>query len=122
MAVITFIKDSQGWYVDLKNSPFTRKQLAMVRGAATFLDILSRGEKVFAVDVSTSSVPGYSELRRKEILSFGFGGANYMIESYAGQRYNHQVFLCPVTLWIFFRYPKTFYFRVQQHDSSRTVT
>ena len=85
MAVLTFIKDSQGWYVDLKNSPFTRQHLAMVRGADTFLEVLSHGEKVVAVDVSTSPVSGYSELRRKEILSFGFGGANYMIESYGGK-------------------------------------
>ncbi len=114
MRTLTFIKDRQGWYVDLKRSPFTRAQLAMVRGADTFLDILARGESLVTIEASVSPVQGYDRLERANILSYGFGGANYTIETYRGHRYDHEVFLCPVTLWVFFRYPRIFYFRVLQ--------
>lgn len=112
MASFRFIKDAEGWYIDLKGSPFTRKQLAMVRGADTFLDILAAGKSEVVISASTSFIPGYSELVRKKIRTFGTGGADYLVESYGGKRYDHAVFLCPVTLWIFLRYPKVIYFKL----------
>ena len=112
MAIYVFIKDQLGWYIDLKNSPFNRNQLAMVRGADTFLDIMAEGEKKITIEVSTSFIKGYQKIYRKKILRFGFKGANYIAEKYKGRKYNHSVFLCPVTLWVFLRYPKIIYFKV----------
>lgn len=112
MALYKFIKDKQGWYVDLKNSPFTRKQLAMVRGVDTLLDMIAKGKKIIIVDARTSYIKGCEKLHRKRIIKFGFAGADYIINSYKGKRINHQVWLCPVTLWVFLRYPKDIYFKV----------
>ena len=86
MAAYTFIKDSEGWYVDLKKSPFNRKQKGMVRGADTLLGIIANEKRVVMVDVSTSVVRGYEHLDRKKILNLGTGGADYVIHKYKGKK------------------------------------
>lgn len=107
----TFIKDKEGWYIDLKNSPFTRRQLGMVRGADTLLDILSEGASQVIFDATTRPILGYEQLRRIKIHRYGFKGADYIMESFSGERIRHTLWLCPVTLWVFLRYPKTIYFK-----------
>ena len=112
MTLYKFIKDRQGWYVDLKNTPFTRTQLGMVRGADTILNIMAKRKKKVSVDARTSYKKGYGHLKRKRILNFGFSGADYILSSYKKKKLNHAVWLCPVTLWVFLRYPSNIYFKV----------
>jgi hypothetical protein len=112
MAIYKFIKDEKGWYIDLQGSPFDRTLKGMVRGADTLLDILAEGRSEVRVDASTFPVEGYERLDRKDFVNFGFRGANYFAEKYKEKRINHNLWLCPVTLWVFLRYPKYIYYKV----------
>ncbi len=110
MASYRFIKDNLGWYADLKNTPFTRDNLAMICGADTLLDLISGERKEVMLNAGTSYIKGYEQLHRKKIFNFGLDGAYYIIHSYKGNEINHNLWLCPVMLWVFLRYPKIIYF------------
>lgn len=112
-----FYKDSQGWFIDLPSFPGPKAALAMVAGADTFLDLLAQGESEVILILSTTKIEGYEELHRTlihglNISDRGLGGADYLIKTYKGQEYNHPMWLCPVTMYVFGKYPETIYFTV----------
>jgi hypothetical protein len=112
----TFTKDAQGWYISSipEPHPFSRGALAMVAGADTFLDILAQGEDKVTLNLSTEyQNEGWEKLERTTIHDLGINGADYIIRNYMNIPYNHEMWLCPVTLWVFGgKYPKTIFFQV----------
>lgn len=116
----TFTKDAQGWFISSipQPHPFSRGNLAMVAGADTFLDILAQGESQVILNLETDyQNEGWEVLERTELIGgaiqSAFNGAYYIVRNYMGIPYNHKVYLCPVTLWVFNgTYPKTIYFQV----------
>lgn len=113
-----FYKDELGWFIDLKWFPFNRGYLAMVEGADTLLDVLSEGKSEVTLKVSTSPIP-YSEGWLSKDMSLGLmKGAIYDINGIEVDHYfpfsgaTPQLWLCPVTIWVFLKYPKKIWFKV----------
>lgn len=97
------------WYVDFPNWPFEHHNLMMVGGARKLCAYLSDDDVHTYVDVIPSNKEeaheDYAKLTRTEhSLS---GGATYRVEGFGG--FNHEVWLCPVTLFVLGRYPKYLY-------------
>lgn len=112
-ATHTFTKDNAGWYISSipQPHPFSRGALAMVAGADTFLDILAQGEDAVTLSITNEPVEGYSKLVRTALHQLGIGGADYILEEYMGQKINHEMWLCSVTMWVFKgMHPETIYF------------
>lgn len=86
--------------------------MAMVLGADTLLDKLSDGKDVVELEVSTSNFIGAEILFRTEKHEGILGGASYKMMFRNGEVENHDLWLCPVTLFLLLKYPETIYFRV----------
>ena len=108
-----FYKEQNGgWFIDLPTWRGPKAALAMVAGADTFLDMLSDGENEVTLSLSTEPIEGYEQLIRQKLNYMGAYGADYKILSYKGIEFNHDVWLCPVTLYVFGEYPEIIYFTV----------
>lgn len=114
-----FYKNEQGWFIDLKWFPFSKAYLAMVAGADVLLDILSDGKDEITLQVSTSPIP-YSDGAIEKQVSTGLadGAFYYTREGYTSLKADvikkkaPMIWLCPVTLWVFLRYPKKIYYKL----------
>ncbi len=111
---LKFKKESDNkWYIDLPNWPFAHHNLMMVAGADKLCALLSDDGENTSVEVVTSSgyddtykQQGYVVLRRTE---WGLTtGAYYDVENIDGLK---QLWLCPVTLFVYQKYPKFIYVR-----------
>lgn len=114
-----FYKDENGWFIDLKNFPYGKSKwkwmLAMVAGADDLLDILAEGKDEVTLQVRTSPIPFYDGVLEKHVNLGLFKGAFY----FSQEGYNREdvseiesVWLCPVTLWVFLKYPNKIYYKV----------
>lgn len=105
--VLSFTKDKGTWYIDLPKWPLSKTYLAMIAGADTCLDKLSKNTRHVEVKIFISSEkenhPDAVELRRidYELL----GGAHYETDFI-----DSTVWLCPVTIYVMGIYPKYIYF------------
>lgn len=111
-----FYKNELGWFIDLKWFPFNKGYLAMVAGADIVLDKLSEGKDEIILKVSTSPIP-YSDGKLERHVNMGIsGGALYFPKRGFNDNHDLQsvdtVWLCPVTLLLFFKYPKQIYFKI----------
>jgi hypothetical protein len=127
-----FVKDGGQWYIDLPEflemGLGTRGNLMMVAGADTFLDFLDEKqenrvtihmdtEKKFKSDKSgvirfQEMFMDPTELEHYNHPEVEFG-ANYLVTEYRGAKFNHRMWLCPVTQFVFGgEYPKIIYFKV----------
>lgn len=110
-----FYKNELGWFIDLKFFPFNKAWLSMVAGADTLLDRISMGRDNINLQISTSPIPysdGVLELTQK--LGTWKGA---MYEGKKGFTNDERVeidsiWLCPATLWVFWKYPKKIYFKI----------
>jgi hypothetical protein len=104
----TFEKDlNDRWYVVLPEWNGDRKDLEMVMGADTMLDIIAQGES--KVDVTLSLTPITTTkmiLELDRIAPTTIGGAYYELKS---KLHNFEIWLCDVTLFVFNEFPKTIY-------------
>ncbi len=114
-----FYRNERGWYIDLKWFPFNKEYLAMVAGADTLLDILAGGEDEVTLQVSTSVFPYADGVIEKHVSTGLSDGAFY----FTRPGYTHfkadeiqaeapMIWLCPVTLWVFLKYPKKIYYKI----------
>lgn len=110
-----FYKNELGWFIDLKWFPFNKAYLAMVAGADTLLDRLANGESEITLQIDTAPIPYSDGYLEKHVSTGLFHGAHY----YTREGYNklnivdiRTVWLCPVTLWVFWKYPKKIYFKI----------
>ena len=114
---LSFYKESGIWYADLPEfleaGLGTKANLMMVDGSDTFLDYLSNETNKATLKISTETFEGYdAELNKKHIgmnktlldeigHAFVDYGAYYDVEKYRDNIINHQLWLCPVTEYVF---------------------
>lgn len=108
--ILTFKKEEDGcWYIDLPNWPFAHRNLMMVAGADDLCEHLSSDGK--SVTVATITNPerkptdDWGKLIKQQ--SSMLGGATYKVENIEG--FNKEIWLCPVTLFVFGKYPDIIY-------------
>lgn len=112
-----FYKDEElGWFIEIPNFPFNKAWLAMVAGADLLLDKLSEGNNEITLKISAKHFPTCTNLIEREHKLGLFRGATYtggtsslIPTSEIGR---NRLWLCPATLWVFWRYPKKIYFEV----------
>ena len=122
MKRIRFIKEVGLWYADLpeflEQGLGTKNNLLMVDGADTFLDLLSGNGEEVTLDISETEFAGYQAKmgriswgKNQELLDdVGHEpveyGAYYEVSELDGKSFSHRLWLCPVTEYVFRRYPK----------------
>lgn len=110
-----FYKNELGWFIDLKWFPFNKAWLAMVAGADTLLDYLANGKDEITLQISTSPIPFSDGFLEKHVSpSLSQGAFYFSREGYLnrGVSFIESVWLCPATLWVFWKYPKKIYYKV----------
>jgi len=123
MKTLKFYKNEHGWFIDLWWWPFNKAHLAMIAGADKLLDALSDNKDQVKLKVS-SNPKNYKNRNCDEILVRRhkdklLDGAIYEVVrnninhsltvGYGGGDGGGELWLCAVTLCIYFRYPKFFY-------------
>ena len=125
---LSFIKEEGIWYADLPEflelGLGTKANLMMVDGADTFLDLLSNHQAHITLHLSRTPFPGQHGAIRKtrkgmnpELLQLiGHApvdyGAYYEAFELHGQSISHQLWLCPVTEYVFGEYPDQLFFSI----------
>lgn len=99
------------WFVDLPSWPGDKGELEMVLGADTMLTNISKNQERIALRVSNKRFKGSSVLKRMKFAEKEYGGAFYRLPSFGGVRYNIEMWLCPVMLFIFNTLPKKVYLK-----------
>jgi hypothetical protein len=106
----TFVKDHGKWYIDLPEYDGSRDDLRMVSGADTWLDMLSNNGT--SVDLRISLDQPLANCLDRMLQIPVIGGAFYKAKKYNGKKANHMMWLCPVTLFVFGKYPNVIYYEV----------
>ena len=114
---LKFNKESdKKWYIDLPHYPFAHHNLMMVAGADKLCELLSQDGHSTKVDVVTTKGPkdnlvaeGYVQLKRTEWSLTG--GAYYDVTNIEGLT---KLWLCPVTLFVYQKYPKYIYLKFRK--------
>ena len=123
---IGFYKENNLWYAALpeflENGLGTKADLLMVDGADTFLDLLSSNGNNVTVTMGTQPFENHSihleklniGLNRKLLNSVGHApvdyGAYYNVTTYQNKPFQHRLWLCPVTEYVFRgEYPQNIY-------------
>jgi hypothetical protein len=113
MKVNRFYKDSEGWFIDLPSFPGPKSALALIQGADVMLDVLSKNTNEVVLTFHHSPVDDCDVvLNRKEIIGLGLCGADYVGESSNKSLNSLDVWLCPVTVYVFGTYPPKIYVKV----------
>jgi hypothetical protein len=123
--ILSFVKEAGIWYADLpeflESGLGTRANLMMVDGADTFLDHLAQGAFNITLRIAAQSFSGWQVLIQKirkglnQSLLQIIGhapvdyGAYYKVIQLNGQLHDHQLWLCPVTEYVFGSYPDQIY-------------
>lgn len=120
-----FIKEDGIWYANLPEfleaGLGSRNNLMMVDGSDTFLDQLSGVRSTLTLHLSTAHFQGYQI--RMEKIKHGLNkqllheaghapvdfGAYYRVTELNSKPYYHQLWLCPVTEYVFGNYPEEIY-------------
>jgi hypothetical protein len=123
--VLSFVKDGGIWYADLPEfleaGLGSRANLMMVDGADTFLDLLAEGDTRITLKISSKPFQGWQTKMQK--IKVGHNstllqllghapvdyGAYYKVTQMKGEAYDHQLWLCPVTEYVFGNYPQEIY-------------
>ena len=123
--ILSFVKENGIWYADLpeflEQGLGTKSNLMMVDGADTFLDLLSNQSPKITLQISTEPFPGWQAKMEKirkglnaQLLALighapvGYG-AYYNVTALQGKPFGHQLWLCPVTEYVFGQYPNKIY-------------
>ena len=102
------------WYVDLPEWTGDKAELEMVMGADSFLTIMAEGDSEVRMILSDEEIEGADSLILKgpglfEGVEIG-SGAWYVLPKYMGVDFNHSMWLCDVTLFVFQDFPETIWF------------
>jgi hypothetical protein len=97
----------------------------MVDGSDTFLDYISNNQAKATLKISTEKFEHSDGFLNKIGIGMNKGlldnighaivnyGAYYLVEKFKGRSLNHQLWLCPVTEYVFEGgYPETFYIKL----------
>ena len=127
---LSFYKENKLWYADLPGflalGLGTKANLLMVDGADSFLDLLSSNGSHVTVKLSTQPFKNHSihlekiKIGLNQCLLYSIGhapvdyGAYYNVKKYQNQPFQHQLWLCPVTEYVFQgEYPNDIYLTKQ---------
>lgn len=113
-----FYKETDLWYADIPEyiqSGGTKDDCMMVSGADTWLEFISNGKSEIELKI------GVEHFEEAEVLNIhqtdeGFPeyGAYYRVGTYKGEDLsNHIMWLCPVTLFVFGKYPKQIFYKLE---------
>ncbi len=125
---LSFYKENGIWFADLPAfldaGLGTKANLMMVDGADTFLDHVSNNQNCATLKISTSQFAGTDSVLHKTGIGLNQGlldqighakvnyGAYYIVDQFKGALINHQLWLCPVTEYVFEgMYPQTIYIK-----------
>ena len=125
---LSFYKENGLWYADLPQflelGLGTKSNLLMVDGSDTFLDLLSENGPYVTVVLSTKTFTAHDI--KLEKLKIGLNqelldkighapvdyGAYYNVSKYKKKAYQHTLWLCPVTEYVFEgSYPEKIYLK-----------
>lgn len=106
---LKFIKETDGWFVDLPEWKGSREDLQMVCGSDTFLEILCEGNWDVWISLDTTKTEEWDCLEMIEVEDFG-SGQWYNLKSYRGIEFDLDMWLCDVTKFIFGKFPEKIYF------------
>jgi hypothetical protein len=99
------------WWVDIKPFIFPKRLLIMYPSAEEWLDKIGGGKDEIQIATDTDHFAGAEALYRNKFEGL-VRGTLYIAKTYENVETNHQVLLCPVTLYVFGKYPKVIYYRV----------
>jgi hypothetical protein len=119
----TFKKENSRWYIDLpeyiEEGLGGKEDLEMVQGADTLLDILSSDSDSVTLDVREDYFGEASYILNKisseniEDFQYCPVGQFYSVSLITLEEYNHVLWLCPVTEYVFEgRYPDNIYISI----------
>jgi len=106
---LKFYKRDNRWFVDFPeyiNAGGTEDECEMVAGADVWLDIISDYSDSITLKVSDEQSLK-ENLVLYEVLETG---AVYVVQTYEFEVINKEMWLCPVTLFLFGHYPETIYY------------
>jgi hypothetical protein len=126
---ISFYKEAGIWFADLpaflEANLGTKANLMMVDGADTFLDLVSNNQGKATLKLSTEEFVDADAKLTKIRIGMNKGlldnighalvdyGAYYHIDRIKGDKINHQLWLCPVTEYVFGGgYPETIFIKL----------
>ena len=126
---LSFYKEAGIWYADLpaflEANLGTKANLMMVDGADTFLDLVSNNQGKATLKLSTEEFENADAKLTKIRIGMNKGlldnighalvdyGAYYHVDSFKGETINHQLWLCPVTEYVFEGgYPETIFIKL----------
>ena len=120
---LSFTKEKDNcWYIDFPNWPFDHHNLMMVAGADDLCEIFSYDGNHTEVEVDLSNNnPTSEEILATRIEHALTGGATYEIE--VDSKKVH-FWLCPVTLFVFGKYPKYIKFKplkINKEDINKRI-
>lgn len=107
MKSFKFYKESNNrWFIDLPDWKGEKDELEMVMGADTMLDILSQGDDIVFLTMSTEPFDNYSYLLKlkEEVYE---GGLYDLISN----NFNFEVWICSVTKFVFGYFPENIYLK-----------
>lgn len=125
---LSFIKENGIWYADLPEflelGLGIKANLMMVDGADTFLDLLSQNGYQITLKLSRQAYEGYTGRIKKTRIGMNLDlledighapveyGAYYEAVELNRNPYQHQLWLCPVTEYVFGEYPEEIFFSI----------
>ena len=128
MRNLGFIKENELWYADLpeflERGLGTRNNLLMVDGSDTFLDLLSNQGNRVTLTISEQDFEGFQgkldkiDWGKNQSLLDSIGhapvdyGAYYMVNELQGKPFQHRLWLCPVTEFVFGGYPNQIFISI----------
>ena len=98
------------WYISLPEYEGLEEELEMVSGADTMLNIIAEGKNIVELHLSLKEGVGSTEVKFVKSNSPDEGGY-YFLKTYQNIDYNLDIWLCPVTLFVFGNYPKKIFIR-----------
>lgn len=108
---LLFKKESSGrWFIDYPEWDGDKSDLEMVYGADIFLEVLSEGLDFVRMIISDEKFEGSDVLifvRNSDELE---NGAFYFLDSYLGQKFDLEMWLCDVTIFVLGTFPEKIYF------------
>ena len=124
---LSFIKEDGIWYADLPEfldlELGVKANLMMVDGADTFLDLLSNNGNNVSLKLSREAFTSYTGQLQKIRNGLNINlleeighapveyGAYYNVIEHNGKPFQHQLWLCPVTEYVFGEYPGQIFFQ-----------
>lgn len=99
------------WWIKIKPWIFPERLLIMYPSAEKWLEIIGEGKDEVVISTSTKEFPNAEVLDRHRFEGL-IRGTTYIAKSYKNVLADHEFLLCPVTLYVFGKYPKEIYYHV----------